>query len=283
MNLLNKVLLSSLAVSMCFNLGFANDSATTKAKPMNLEIKKSEVKNQLVEYHDQTLSLDLSYNQINRLVLPSNIVSKIVSKENGVEIAIDKNQAFIKFSPIAKITRAGAQKDAAIIKNNNIYQVDKKVEVYFLTENKTYSFIFTPKKILSQTILVNDKKSKLESVHEKEKLLPFNTNMANLAKSIFENDNIIGYEKVDLKNQVLASNENINILATKKYLGYRYDVYELSIINKTNKGLSVEERTLIGLINKPTYAISIFYDNDIYEILPHNMVKAIVVVDSERK
>lgn len=117
------------------------------------------INNQEVEYKDQTITIPVSSNQINRIVLPSEISSKIVSDEKNLEIEINGKEAFIKFSPIMETVRGVNPEDGTTqIEDQNIkYVSNQPAEVFFITKNKTYSFILVPSKMDAQTILVNHK------------------------------------------------------------------------------------------------------------------------------
>ncbi|OCR99535.1 hypothetical protein A9K75_06600 [Campylobacter fetus subsp. testudinum] len=278
-----------MKISVCLSIfSLAAILATNSiAKDNSIENKVAtvkEIENQIVDYNDKTITLDLSFDQTNRLVLPVDIVSQVASKEKNIEIAIDKNQAFIKFSPMKETVIANTEdKNPTILKNNSFYNLDMPIEVYFVTESKTYSFIFVPKEIKAQTILVNDKKKKMEEVFEKENMLPFNTNITNITKHIFTKGEIPGYEKVSLDNKLLAKNDSVSIYAINKHTGYKYDIFELKLVNLTNHGVSVEERNLIGLIDRSTYAVAIYYDNAVYEMAPHGSAKAILVLATDKE
>ncbi|CUU89992.1 TraK protein [Campylobacter hyointestinalis subsp. hyointestinalis] len=278
-----------MKISVCLSIFslvaiLATNSIAKDNNIKNEVVTVKEIENQIIEYNDKTISLELSFDQTNRLVLPVNILSQVVSKEKNIEIAIDKNQAFIKFSPMKETVIANtADKNPTVLKNNSFYNLDTPIEVYFVTESKTYSFIFIPKEIKAQTVLINDKKKKLEEVFEKEKMLPFNTNITNIAKYIFTKGEIPGYEKVHLDNKLLAKNDSVAIYAINKHAGYKYDIFELKLVNLTNHGVSVEERNLIGLIDRSTYAVSIYYDNAVYEMAPHGSAKAILILASDKE
>lgn len=91
-----------------------------------------------------------------------------------------------------------------------------------------------------------------------------------------------GYVDIE-KNELLASNNEINVFLKKVRKGAGFDIYMLELQNKTTNGVKVEERNFLGIIDRPTYAISIFYDNELYEMAPFGKAKVSIIVAGDGK
>lgn len=244
---------------------------------------KETTNNQTIEFKSETITIPVSVEQINRIVLPSKITSKVVSKEKNLEVSISGNQAFVKFAPIVEITKIQmeAEKEAKTQKQEIKYKESTATEIYFLADDDTtYSFILVPSKMDAQTITITNAKQKKKELSLKETQTPFMNNMANIVKQTFSGKPLAGYETED-RNEEIATSDNVNIVLVAVHRGVKYDIYKLSLLNKTSKGVALEERNLMGIIDKPTYLVSIFYDNDIYEIPPKGFAQALIIVASE--
>jgi len=244
----------------------------------------SEISNQEIEYNGKTVTVPVSSSQINRIVLPSLIRSKIASDEKNIEIEINGREAFIKFSPIMETIRSINEEDGSSeIEDQSIkYASEQPTEVFFVTKDQTYSFIFVPSKMDAQTILVNYRKKEKEDLSFQEKSTPFTTLITNLVKESFSGKEVRGYTNIT-KNELLASNEKLDVTLTMVREGASFDIYMLKLKNKTASGVKVEERNFMGIIERPTYAISIFYDNELYEMPPFGEAHVAIVVAGEEQ
>ena len=244
---------------------------------------KSNMLNQEIEYTGETVTIPVSMEQPNRIVLPTKITSKVFSKEKNLEIAINENQAFVKFSPIIETTKLQmeAEKEAKPQKQEIHYQKSDPTALYLLTEDDvTYSFILVPSQMDAQTIIVNNNKKKKKELSYKENQLPFRNVLDNLTKTIFSGKEPTGYE-IEKRNDDIASSSKINIVLTEVFRGAKLDVFKYKLINKSSTGASVEERDLIPLLDKSIYRISIYFDNEVYEIATNGYEEAIIVVASD--
>lgn len=250
---------------------------------ISLTAKEVSTTSQEVEYKGDTITVPVSKEQTNKIILPAKINSKVSPKEKNLEISITGNQAFVKFAPTVEITKSqmDAEKGAKVEKQEIKYTQSTPTDVHFLAEDDiTYSFILVPSTMDSQTITVTNKQQKRKELSFKESQTPFINNLNDITKKFFSGKPLAGYE-IQERNEEIATSEKINIILTKVVKGAKYDVFKLSLVNKTNQGVELEERNLIGIVDRPTYRIAIFYDNDVYEIPPKGAAEALVIVSSE--
>lgn len=239
--------------------------------------------NQELDYNGEALTIPVSFEQTNRIVLPSKIVSKVFSKEKNAEIMINGNQAFVKFSPIVETTKIQmeAEKEAKPQKQEIKYMQSSPTELYLLAEDDvTYSFILVPSKIDAQTITVTNKKLKKKELDYKEAQTPFRNNLDDITKKIFSGKTVAGYES-EPKHEEIASSSSIDIVLKEVLRGSKLNIFKFELKNKTQKGVEVQERDLIGLTDKSIYRIAIYYDNEVLEIPPHGSAQAIIVVAND--
>ena len=240
--------------------------------------------NQNIEYKGETITIPVSVEQTNRIVLPSRIVSKIVSKEKNVEIALNEREAFVKFSPVIEITKTQmeAEKEQKEQKREVKYQSNAPVEIYLLTEDKvTYSLILVPSKMDTQNIIINNAQQRKKELDFKESQLPLRNNLDDITKKVLTSKTLSGYE-VQKRNEEVASSTELSIVLSEILKGYKFDVYKYSLINKTSDKVELQERDLIPLAdNKSIYRIVIYYDNEVYEIPPRGTVQALIIVAAE--
>lgn len=250
---------------------------------ISLVAKELSTTSQEVEYKGDAITIPVSKEQTNIIVLPAKITSKVFPKEKNLEISVTGNQAFVKFAPTVETTKSQmeAEKEAKVQKQEIKYTQSTPTDIHLLADDDiTYSFILVPSTMDSQTITVNNKQQKKKELSFKESQTPFINNMNDITKKILSGKSLAGYE-VQERNEEVATSEKINIVLKKVIKGAKYDVFKLSLINKTNQGVELEERNLIGIVDRPTYRIAIFYDNDVYEIPPQGTADAIVIVASE--
>jgi len=246
-------------------------------------LNAQEISNQEVEYKGQTITLPISSNQINRVVLPSSITSKIVSEEKNIEVEINGKEAFIKFSPIMETIKIVDGTDTPEIEDQSItYIKNQPTEVFFVTKDQTYSFIFVPSQMDAQTILVNHKKKEKEELYFKEKSSPFINVITKLVKEAFTTEELKGYTRFE-KDELLASNDQVDVTLKAIHEGANFDIYMLELKNKIASGVRVEERNFLGIVDRPVYAISIFYDNEVYEIPPFDTAQVAIIVTGDNQ
>lgn len=174
-----------------------------------------------------------------------------------------------------------AEKEAKPQKQEIEYTQSNPTELYLLAEDGvTYSFILVPSKLDAQTITVTNKSLKKKELSYKESQTPFKNTLDDITKKIFIGDTIAGYE-VAKQNEEVASSDSIDIVLTDIFKGAKLNIYKFQLINKLDKGVEIQERDLIPLVNKSIYRIAIYYDNDVLEIPPKSKASAIIVVAND--
>lgn len=250
-----------------------------------LALLGAEAEVQRYDYREGALSIPISATQINRFTFPSKITSKVVSNEKQLEVSVHENQAFVKLSPLrvtVKIPASG--KEAEKIESQEIkYESQEPIEIFFLTEDQqTYSLILIPSTLDTQTIHIKNSKAKREKLAFKEKQTPLVETLSSMVKHYFSSRELRGYEEHPVSKAIFDS-PTLQIEQKRLYKGAKFDVHVWQIFNKTTRGIVLEERALIGLIHAPIYAISLYYDNDVYEIPPLSSAEAMVVVAGENR
>lgn len=87
-----------------------------------------------------TMNINVSETSVNRLVLPSKIIDIAYSKEKGLEIQINENQAFIKYAPTKKEKIKVVGNQSEIIGDPEIVYNAKGAEVFFITTSGNILF-----------------------------------------------------------------------------------------------------------------------------------------------
>ena len=221
--------------------------------------------------------VSISKTSVNRLVLPSKILDVTYSKEKGLNIKIVGNQAFLKYIPIKK-------QEYQVVNNQKrpigepkiVYDNAKTSEVYFVTEDKTFSFVFIPKKIKPETIIVNDFISKAKKIMKYETEDNYIVSLSKISKTILQDKLPFGY-KIKEVNKIIYQD---NVFITKllnEYKGVIYKAYLYSVKNKSNKPIRLSIKALYNLSHNTPKSISIYYGNKINYLLPYGKAKVLIL------
>lgn len=253
---------------------------TTIAFLLNAQEIKGNISNQTIDYKGETMTVPVSAEQSNKIVLPSRITDKWYSKEKNLIVDTNGNQAFVKFAPIVETTKLkmDAEKEAKTQKTEIVYQKNTPTELHLMAEDEiTYTFILVPTQMDTQTIIVSNPKQKKKELSYKESLTPFKNLLDELTKKILVDETAFGYE-VENKDESVASSPAIDIYLKKVYRGSKLDVFKYELKNYSDKGEEIQERDLIPLVNRSIYRIVLYYDNDVLEIPPHGIAQALIFV-----
>lgn len=113
---------------------------------------------EIVKYNGSIAYLPLSEHSVNRIVFPSNVVTKVYSKEKGVNVVEKGNEVFVKWTPLVTST-------AEVDQNGQMTPVDepkvdyskaKIVDLFVTTENGTYSLVLQPSNVAQETIMISN-------------------------------------------------------------------------------------------------------------------------------
>ncbi len=226
----------------------------------------------------------LSKSSVNRIVLPEKILDLAYSKEKGLIVKVVGNQAFLKYKVIKeqKFEQVGGKVNPNSLKpigNPQIKYLAKPSEVYFITKNKTYSFLFIPKNIKPQTIIINDFGAKVKEIIKYETEDSYIKTLAKITKTILNNQVPFGY-KIKTYNKIVYKDKIFTTVLKNEYDGVIYKAYLFEIHNKSAKPYKLNPRILYNLADKPPVSLTIFYDNQVNYLLPFS--KAYIVIIEKR-
>ncbi|WP_267523582.1 TraK domain-containing protein [Campylobacter sp. MG1] len=226
------------------------------------------------------INISLSNSSVNRIVLPYPIKDVAYSKEKGLIINVNKNQAFIKFIPYQKEvvdSDNSNSNNANVIESKVVYDKAKSSEVFFVTKEKTFSFVFVPKNIKTQTIIINDTNKETNEIISEETANDHSTNIANLVKKVFSaKETPQGYKSININKMVYK--DNIKTYYHKNNLqGALYDISVYEILNNTAQSITIEDKDFFNYIGDNPVAIAIYYDNEFNQLLPYAKAKAIII------
>jgi len=227
------------------------------------------------------IRVNIAKKSVNRVVLPSKILDVAYSKEKGLIIKIVDNQAFLKYQVVKKQKFeqvAGAANPNAlkpVDKPKLVYKAEP-TEVYFITKDKTYSFVFYPKNIKPQTIIVNDFEAKAKKIIKYETEDTYIKTLSKITKEVLNNKAPFGY-KMFVKNEVVYSNKTFTTTLKTTYEGVIYKVSLFEVENKTSKPKKLNPKELYNLAKTTPISLAIFYDNEVNYLLPFSKAKVVII------
>ncbi len=228
-----------------------------------------------------TIKVNIAKKDVNRVVLPEKILDVAYSKEKGLIIKIVGNQAFLKYQVVKKqkfeqIAGAANPNSLKPVGKPQLVYNAKPCEVYFITQDKTYSFIFYPKDIAPQTIIVNDFGAKTKSILKYETEDDYITTLAKLTKSVLNGLAPYGYQVIPV-NRVVYKDKTFTTTLKTIYKGVLYKVLLYEVKNKSSKPYKLNPKILYNLADKPPLALTIFYNNDVNYLLPFSSAKVVII------
>lgn len=223
-------------------------------------------------------SVVVSNKSVNRIVLPYQIKDLAYSKEKGLIININENQAFIKYMPVQKDVYAADPNDRrnTPIQSEIIYSRAKPAEVFFITSGKTYSFSLIPKNVKTQTIIINDYIKDKKVALKYETSNNYTSTISDLVKKIHLDNTPKGY-KVKEYNKVYSKNHIRTITLKQTHEGALYKAYLFEVKNNTSVTRKIDEKEFFKYVENNPLAISVFFQNEFNEFLPHSNVQVVVV------
>lgn len=249
---------------------------------------------QVFDNIQETVHINISNSDVNRLVFPYDIKYQANSKEKDLTISVVDKEMFVKFTPYIETVQSTVKDNVVQSgKPKILYDKSKASELFIVTEKKTYSIVLHPVKKESSTVFFN------ESFEEKKKAIFINKDAEyvenitnNILKPAMTNQKIDGFDRVSVTNDShkpihIAS---INTILTYKhaalYKGYRYYVYEYEIKNPNEFILAIPDskeilNDVVKTIKKKIIAYTIYYDNRIYKMLPKGTAKLLIVTEGD--
>ncbi|WP_187648657.1 TraK domain-containing protein [Nitrosophilus labii] len=231
----------------------------------------------------ETVTVKVSNRSVNRIVLPSKILDVAYSKEKGVDIKINGNQAFIKYIPIKKekLEQIGKNKMKPVGEPEIIYTKAKPAEVFFVTENKTYTFALIPKNIKAQTIIVNDFTKKAKEILKYETEDDYVTVLAKITTQILKGNTPLGYQLKPLNEQI-GKEEGKRYIVKAVYKGVLYNAYLIDVINTTKKPMTIDAKKIAKFSPGKPKAVTVYYGNEANLLLPFQKAQVVIIVKAEK-
>ena len=225
--------------------------------------------------------LNISRSSVNRVVFPSKILARQYSKEKGLVVQAFGNEAFLKYAPLveATSTKVGQMPDVHAPSSKIVYSKAKTAEVFFVTENKTYSITFKPKRMGPQTIRINENLAHKKKVVQYETRDPYKKTLKTIAYDVFNDITPRGYNLEVVSERF--KNENLEVIKEKIYTGTLYKAYKYTIFNHGVKAISLDERNFIPLAEETPLFISTFYKRQLENLAPLDKAKLVIVTRGE--
>lgn len=198
--------------------------------------------------------VEVSDRDLNALVFPMDV--KVFTKSENIEVKVQEKRVFVSFN-----------------KNIETGEFTKAPEqLYFLSENKTYSMVLIPKGIPAETVI-----AKIESLTDKEEALdwereqPYIVVIKSLIKAMYGNTPPNGYEmnQVDTGKDVSLW-KGITQVMTKKVIGATFSGEVFEVSNNTNEIVRFREQEFYS---DNVVAVSI----DTHELQPKEKTELYVV------
>ena len=228
-----------------------------------------------------TIRVNIAKKDVNRVVLPEKILDVAYSKEKGLIIKIVNNQAFLKYQVVRKqkfeqIAGAANPNSLKPVGKSQLVYNAEPCEVYFITQDKTYSFIFYPKNITPQTIIVNDFGAKSKAVLKYETENNYVTTLAKITKNILNGLSPFGYQNTPV-NKIVYNGKIFSTTLKTVYKGVLYKALLFKVKNKSKNPYKLNPKILYSLADKSPLALTIFYNNDVNYLLPFSSAKVVII------
>lgn len=228
------------------------------------------------------IKVKISKKSVNRIVLPTKILDVAYSKEKGLIIKIVNNQAFLKYQVVKKqkFEQVAGNANPNSLKPVGKAKIEYKAEpaeVYFITQNKTYSFVFYPvNSDKPQTIIVNDFGAKAKKIIKYETEDNYVKTLSKISTTILKGLAPYGYKTIE-ENKIVYSDKNFTTTLKKEYIGIIYKALLFEVKNKSDKPYKLNPKILYNLADKAPLALTIFYDNDVNYLLPFSTAKVLII------
>jgi len=174
--------------------------------------------------------VEISNRDLNAIVFPIDV--KVFTKSDNLEMKIQDKRVFVSFK---QDMESGAS-------------ISSPEQLYFLTDNKTYSIVLIPKGIPSETVV-----ARIETMTDKdeamnwEKEQPYITAIKNIMKAMYTNMPPNGYEVVNVEGtKDISQWEGLTQIINRKYLGATFagEVYKFT--NSTKDSVRLKEQEFYG-------------------------------------
>lgn len=237
----------------------------------------------IIESPSDGEAIAVSNRSVNRIVLPYKIKDLAYSKEKGLIVNVNENQAFIKYVPIQKDIYANDPNDRrnTPIQSQIIYSRAKPAEVFFITSGKTYSFSLIPKDIKTQTIIINDYVKDKKVALKYETSNNYTATMSDMIKKVYLGNSPKGF-KIQEFNKVVSKDHIKTITLKQVQEGALYKAYLFEVKNNTSVSRAIDEKEFFKYVENPALAISVYFQNEFNEFLPHSIAKIVVITKANQ-
>lgn len=227
---------------------------------------------EIIKYNGDIAYLSLSKDSANRIIFPSDVVTKVYSKEKGVNIIEKGKEIYVKWTPLitttTEVDESGQATPASAPKID--YTKAKVIDLFVTTENGTYSLVLNPASIPQETVVISNpaEDQKKSIVYETKD--PYVDTMKKLVDLGFDlatetpNEDMQNFkiEKASMEDAI-AINDRVDASLKAKMVGALFTVYLYEVKNKTPKALTLLESEFNRLPVKKKLGISL-YSNEFF-------------------
>jgi hypothetical protein len=227
---------------------------------------------EIVKYDGNKAFVKVSNNSVNKIEFPSNITAKSYSAEKGIQIEVNKNELYVKYTPIVEQTQSfdGNNKPLPLSDKKIAYSKAIPAEVFVATETGSYLLILVPSNMEAETIKILDSTADRKKALEYESKEPHADMMISLTKSAFNlatGDGTFALDGFKVEEvKAVGTPFTADILLTPKYKieGGNYTSLVFTVKNTSQKTLKKEilPKVFSRLLIKNKLSISLL-DNEL--------------------
>lgn len=226
---------------------------------------------EIVKYNGSIAYLPLSEHSVNRIVFPSNVVTKVYSKEKGVNVVEKGNEVFVKWTPlVTSTTEIDQNGQATPIEEPKVdYSKAKVVDLFVTTENGTYSLVLQPSNIAQETIMISNPAEDQKKSIEFETKDPYVETMKKLVSLGFDlametpNGDLTNFKIQKPTNAQTMIINSVGITPKASLVGALFQINLYEIKNNTNKSIKLNEVMFNRIAVEKKLAIS-SYSNELF-------------------
>lgn len=236
----------------------------------------------IIKYNGEISYIPLSADSVNRIIFPSNVVTKVYSKEKGVNVAERGNEIFVKWTPlITTESEVGPNGQAVPVEAPKVdYTKAKVIDLFVTTESGTYSLVLKPTPMPPETVVISNaaedqKKTTAYEIKDSyvdtmEKLvslgLDFATETPNADLENFKVESIPHQDAMNIDNVM-------NATLKAKLTGSLFAIYIYEVKNSTDKTINVQAVEFNQLPVVKKLAISPYLN----ELFPYQKTAIVIV------
>jgi len=199
-----------------------------------------------VEYSPDVQFVEVSKNDINRIVCPTKITGVVYSKEKEIEIKREGRNAFVKFLPRQIIDPTTGR----IIRRVSSFPRT----VYVECGGQIFSLVLIPKDVPPTIIILKTHAADIEKAYAYEKeQREYEKLITDLIKRAYFENPPEGYMTI-VENTLVKEFKELTLILSKRYRGVAYEVEEYLIIAR--QPIELYEEMFIPYLKNPV-AISI--------------------------